>query len=194
MIGKDLSNPEVYPYSPDLAKAKSLVQASGIKTPINVTMAFNNSSPANAQSASAFKSDLAQIGINATLKPVDPSAYYQTIQNPKKSIQMGWGGWSQDYPDGVTFFGPLLGYSSQSNYGQYQDKALQANIDKISGMAPGPDRTKAWAELSDSLQRDQAPWAVYSNRNWYELISNRYGGYAWSATKLRVHYALAYIK
>jgi peptide/nickel transport system substrate-binding protein len=188
-----VSDTAAYPTSPDLAKAKQLVQESGVATPINITMAFNNSNPLNAQSASAFKSDLQQIGFNVTVKPVDPSAYYQTIQNPKKSIQLGWGGWTQDYSDGSTFFGPLLGYTSQSNYGQFQDKALQANIDKVSSMASGPDREKAWATLSDSTERDSAPWAVYANRNFYELTSNRYGGYAWNPTKQR-YYALAFIK
>jgi len=188
-----VSDTAAYPTSPDLAKAKQLVQESGVATPINVTMAFNNSNPLNAQSASAFKSDLQQIGFNVTIKPVDPSAYYQTIQNPKKSIQLGWGGWTQDYSDGSTFFGPLLGYTSQSNYGQFQDKALQANIDKVSAMATGPDREKAWAQLSDSTERSSAPWAVYANRNFYELTSNRYGGYAWNPTKQR-YYALAFIK
>jgi peptide/nickel transport system substrate-binding protein len=182
-----------YPASPDLAKAKQLVQASGVQTPIPVTLAFNNSSPVPAQSASALKNDLTQIGFKVTIKPIDPSAYYQAIQNPKKSIQIGWAGWTQDYTDGSAFFGPLLSDTSVTNYAQYQSKTLQAAIDRISGMPSGPDREKAWAQLSDATTRTDAPWAVYDNRNFYELVSSRYGGYAWAPTKQR-YYALAYIR
>jgi ABC-type transport system substrate-binding protein len=182
-----------YPASPDLAKAKELVQESGVKTPIPVTLAFNNSSPIPAQSASALKNDLQQIGFQVSIKPIDPSAYYQAIQNPKKTIQIGWAGWTQDYTDGSAFFGPLLSSTSVTNYAQFQDKALQASIDKISAMPSGPDREKAWAQLSDQTTRTSAPWAVYDNRNFYELVSNRYGGYASAPTKQR-YYALAYVR
>jgi hypothetical protein len=80
-----------------------------------------------------------------------------------------------------------------TNYAQYQSKTLQAAIDKISAMPSGPDREKAWAQLSDDTSRADAPWAVYDNRNFYELVSNRYGGYAWAPTKQR-YYALAYLR
>jgi peptide/nickel transport system substrate-binding protein len=188
-----VSDTTAYPASPDLAKAKQLVQESGVKMPIPVTLAFNNSSPIPAQSASALKNDLSQIGFQVTIKPIDPSAYYQAIQNPKKSIQIGWAGWTQDYTDGSAFFGPLLSDTSVTNYAQYQSKTLQAAIDKISAMPSGPDREKAWAQLSDDTSRADAPWAVYDNRNFYELVSNRYGGYAWAPTKQR-YYALAYLR
>ena len=188
-----VADPNVYPVSPDQDKAKELVKQSGVATPIKISLAFNNSSPIAGQTYGAIKNQLDAVGFDVTLKPLDPSVYYQTIQDKKSTINAGFGGWTQDYSDGFSFFGPLLDKNSSSNYGKFKDDELQSSIDQIAAMPSGPDREKAWAELSDSTERDKAPWAVYGNRNFYELVSARYGGYAWAPTKQR-YYALAYVK
>ena len=69
----------------------------------------------------------------------------------------------------------------------------EKRLRKASALPSGPDREKAWALLSDKTERNSTPWAVYANRNFYELTSNHYGGYAWAPTKQR-YYALAFSK
>ncbi len=183
--------PDLYPNAPDIAKAKQLLQESGVKTPISTTLIYQNKAPGD-DIAANFKQTMAQIGINVTLKGLSADVYYQYIQNPKNKAPVGTAIWGQDFPDAVTFFVPLLHSGSLSNYAQFKSAATDAAIEKAKLIPPGPDRAKAWAQLSTQVASTDAPWAVFRNRVVVNFFSTKLGGFAYNTTK-QLYFNLLYV-
>jgi peptide/nickel transport system substrate-binding protein len=183
---------DIYPNAPDIAKAKQLLQESGVKTPISTTLIYQNKPPGD-DIAANFKQTMAQIGIDVTLKGLSSDVYYQYVQSPKNKAPMGTAIWGQDFPDAVTFFVPLLHSGSLSNYSQYRSAATDAAIGKAKLIPPGPDRARAWAQLSTKVESTDAPWAVYRNRLVVNFFSARLGGFAYNTTK-QLYFNLLYVK
>jgi peptide/nickel transport system substrate-binding protein len=188
-------DPVVYPSTPDTAKAKELLDGAGVKTPVDGGTIYFPEAGVNADIAQQMQSDLKAAGINMKIKGLNTDNYYQFIQNPKNKDAIAIAGWEADYPDGVTFFGPLLASGAAdggSNYGDYKDPALDAEVARINEIAPGPERRQAWAELSANTARDLAPWLTFVTRNNLNLVSDNYGGYHYGAVKT-ISLGLAYV-
>ena len=179
-------DPVVYPSTPDTAKAKQLLTDAGVKMPVDGGTIYFPEAGVNADIAQQMQSDLKAAGINMKIKGLNTDNYYQFIQNPENKDAIAIAGWEADYPDGSTFFGPLLASGAAdggSNYGDYKDPELDAEVARINEIDPGPERRQAWAELSANTARDLAPLIVFSTRNAVSLTSERLGGYAYGAGK-----------
>jgi ABC-type transport system substrate-binding protein len=167
-----------------------------VKTPIATNLYYNTAVPSNAQVASHVKNQLGQLGFNVALKGLDFSVYYDTIQNPKTKAQFGFAAWSQDFPDAITFFQPLLHSSAAgggSNYGQFKNPQVDKEIARISKLPSGEERNAEFAKLSTQVMQEHVPWAVYRNRKNVSFTSNKLGGFAWHPAK-NFYYRLAYVK
>jgi peptide/nickel transport system substrate-binding protein len=92
--------------SPDVAKAKQLVQSAGL-TGAPVTVWTNTKDPRPAI-ADYLRSTLNQIGFKASTKTLNQTVYFSTIGNPKTKAQIGFDDWFQDFPHPGDFFGNLL--------------------------------------------------------------------------------------
>ena len=95
----------------------------------------------------------------------------------------------------MTFFGPLLASGAAeggSNYGDYKDPALDAEVKAINEMPPGAERRQAWAELSTKTATELAPWLTFVTRNNLNLVSDNYGGYYYGSGK-SLYLALGYV-
>jgi peptide/nickel transport system substrate-binding protein len=186
----------IYPTTSDLAKAKQLVKDSGVKTPVKVNLYYQTGAPGDDLAQNAAES-LKQVGFDVTLKGEDTSVYYTDIQDPKAARDdIGFGAWGQDYGDAGTYFGPLLSSAAAnggSNYGDVQDKSLDAAIDKASLLPIGDSRVKAFSDLSTSMMKDLAPLATFRNRRKSFLVSDRVGNFQYNPTKLN-YWGLYYIK
>jgi peptide/nickel transport system substrate-binding protein len=186
---------DIYPYTPDTAKAKQLITESGVKTPIAITVTIGTRPP-QPDLGQEIKSDLDAVGFKVTLQKLPAAKYYGYISDPKNKVQLGWAGWGEDYPDAVTFFNPLLKSTSAgggSNYGQVQDKNLDAQIDKVNLMPLGDARFNAWAKLSTDYTTSNAPWAVYRSNKVPAFVSTRLKGYAYNPTK-QIYYNLLWLQ
>jgi ABC-type transport system substrate-binding protein len=187
---------KVYPTVPDTAKAKALLQEAGVSTPVDGGTIYYPEAGVNADIAQQMQSDLKAAGINMSIKGLNTDNYYQFIQNPKNPDAIAIAGWEADYPDGSTYYGPLLASGAAdggSNYGDYKDPKLDAEVKRINQIPPGDERRKAWADLSTSTAKDLAPWLTFVTRNNLNLVSDKYGNYHYGAVKT-LYLVLAYVK
>jgi peptide/nickel transport system substrate-binding protein len=179
-------------YTMDVEKAKALVAESGVKTPIDITLANFADAPAPQVSA-AMKEALEAIGFKVTVKALSADVYYGFLADPKSDYDIGVAAWGQDYGDAITYFGPLLLCGSGSNYGQFCDEGFDAKVDEINQLPPGADRTAQFAQLSTDTTRDLAPWATLDLRRKVSFISERLGNYVWGPGK-QFYFASYFLK
>src|SRR5207245_1813570 len=64
---------QIYPASGDVAKAKALLKASGVKLPIKTTLRTRSDSPGFVEMAQAAQSELKDVGIDVTVKSAPDS-------------------------------------------------------------------------------------------------------------------------
>jgi len=194
LVGSDDETGEVYTFDPD--KAQELVDASGVETPIKVTIAHFADDPAPAVAA-AIKENLDAVGFDVSLTPLSSDVYYGFLADETSDYDLAVAGWGQDYSDAITFFGPLLtcpdGVPTGSNYGRFCDTDFDASVQEISVMPDGPDRAAAFAELSTSTMKDKAPWWPLTNRRKVSFVSDRVGNYIWGPGK-QFYFGTYYIK
>lgn len=194
MQGSDDENGEVYTFDPD--KAKELIAASGVATPIKITFAHFNDAP-GPQVGAAVKENLDDIGFDVTLTGLTADVFYGFLADKASDYDMAGAGWGQDYEDAVTYFGPLLtcpdGEPTGSNYGRWCDEEFDARVAEISEMPTGPDRRAAWADFSFESMTEKAPWWPTTNRRKVSFLSERVGNYIWGTGK-HFYFATYYIK
>jgi ABC-type transport system substrate-binding protein len=175
-----------YPATPDMDKAKALLEQAGVKTPVDAGTLYYPEAGVNADLAQQLVSDMKNVGINMNIKGLNTDNYYQFIQNPKNKDNIAIAGWEADYPDGITFFEPLLvsgAADGGSNYGDFKDPAFDAEVTKINEMPPGDERRAAYGKLSFDTSANQAPWITFYTRNNLNFVSPKYGGYYYGAQK-----------
>jgi ABC-type transport system substrate-binding protein len=175
------------PYSIEAADAdaaKALVKESGVTDPA-ITLVHFSDDPAPAAAASV-KEDLEAVGFKVTLKSIARSAFYGFLADPKSDYNLALPGWGQDYPDAITYFGPLMGCNSiggGTNYGQFCDKAFDAKVAAADALPNGPERDKAWAALAQETAKDYLPYTAVMLRLHPSFVAERFGGHAWTTAR-----------
>jgi peptide/nickel transport system substrate-binding protein len=131
---------------------------------------------------------LSKIGIDVSIRELNPDAAYTTIQTVAKRIPLGLNpGWSTDYPDeasfiGFLFNGPGILPEGNYNYALVGLTAAQAkdfgvpyvgNIPSVdsdianctdtatSTGSDSPETTDCWVTLDKKLMEDVVPWVPY---------------------------------
>ena len=175
---------QIYPANGDLAKAKALMAASGVKTPVNLTIRTRSDAPGFLEMAQAVQSELKAIGLNLTIKSAPDSVNGGVISTRANKVPMGINNWTQDYPDGDDFFGPLLDGrritpTNNNNYAAFNNAWVEKQIDRINPMV-GTARDNAWETLDIQTMRQFAPWAPLNNPTWVDLLSSRLTGYVYT--------------
>jgi peptide/nickel transport system substrate-binding protein len=94
------------PRSYDLAKARQLLKASGVKTPVSLDMIIDGSVPTDQQLATIVQAEWKQLGVNVTITAMTDAAFQTKINTNPKPYQLGI---TQDGP-GVIDAGYYLGY------------------------------------------------------------------------------------
>ena len=67
----------------NMAKAKGLIKQSGIKTPVNVTMAVQEGNSTDQQIATIAAGEWSQLGINVKIQTLSPTAYINALEQHK---------------------------------------------------------------------------------------------------------------
>jgi ABC-type transport system substrate-binding protein len=190
LSGNLMAGDTTQPYSiegADADAAKALVAESGVKDPA-ITLVHFSDEPAPAVAASV-KEDLEAVGFKVTLKSIARSAFYGFLSDPKSEYNLALPGWGQDYPDAITYFGPLMGCNSiggGTNYGQFCDKAFDAKVAAADALPNGPDRDKAWAALAQETAKDYLPYTAVMLRIHPSFVSERFGGHVWTTARHHV--------
>ncbi len=145
--------------------------------------------------------NLKKIGINLDLKSLENAAAYGKVLDPSAQIPMAtFVGWIHDYPDGYTWFYPLMYGPSilaqyNSNYSLVGATAEQlkkfgykitdvpsmdSQISKCFPLA-GDARTQCWADADKYMMENIAPVVPLVFSNVTNIVSSRVRGYVYSA-------------
>jgi len=171
---------------PDLAKAKTLVKASGTA---GAKVVVNTDIPDKAL-GEQMVSDLNKIGYKASLQVLSGTIQYPFVQNSNNSKKwnIAWSAWYQDYPAPSDFLNVLLGCGSihpgsdaSPNIAAFCDKSIQAQMTKAEnlGVTNPTAADNIWAQV-DHAVTDQAPWVDLYNPKQIDFLSKRVQGYQWN--------------
>ena len=158
---------QVYPLTPDLAKARALANGNG-RTAILYTANF---SPLP-QQAQIVKTDLAAIGLNVQIKTLTLQDLFAAEGNPDAPFDLAWLGWTPDFPDPYGVLNAVLednAIEPDFNDPTYQRKLAAAA--RLSGL----DRYLTYGRLDLDLARNAAPLAAFGNSAYNDFFSARIG-------------------
>jgi peptide/nickel transport system substrate-binding protein len=179
-------NPGTSWTAPDMAKAKSLMAASGQAGQKVTVIASDRSSIS--QLGTYLVSVLNGLGFNATLKVISGNIQFTYIQNTKNQVQISVTDWYQDYPAPSDFINVLLscgsfhpGSDASINISGFCDKQIDAQIQKnlVTAVTDPAAANAEWAVIDHELT-DQAPWATLFTPKQLDFVSARLGNYTFS--------------
>jgi peptide/nickel transport system substrate-binding protein len=153
---------DLYPYN--LAKAKQLLEKAH-PADLNVTFWTEN---LEEEPGESFVQMLDEIGFHAKLKVVNAENYFTVIGDEKTpDLDLGFAGYTADYPDPNAFFEPLLSGESiaptnNTNLARIDDPALTRKISQLATEPLGPKQEEEYAAL-DKAFMEEAPFAPYGN-------------------------------
>jgi peptide/nickel transport system substrate-binding protein len=167
-------------YSYDPAKAKQLLAAAGFPNGFKTTFYTHNVDPFP-RIAQSLQNDLAQVGIQASIKVMDQSSYWTLTMTMGNPIPLGLSDWYMDFPDPSDWVGVLFskaqatmdGGENASWWWDPQVEALYAESQKTT------DQTKR-IDLFRQMQKiimEQAPTAPLYQPVFNTMISDSVGGF-----------------
>ena len=116
----------IAPYKRDVAKAKSLLQAAGIATPVRFTCMIGASTQA-IQISQVFKAQADEVGFDMRLEQIDAGTFGARLN--KREFQCALGFWSgRPDPDGNVYI--FLRTGAGINWVDYSNKQVDELLDK----------------------------------------------------------------
>jgi peptide/nickel transport system substrate-binding protein len=163
--------------SPDVAKAKQMVQQSGMAGQ-PVTVWAENRQP-RLEYAENYAATLNAIGFKATIKTIADSDYFSTIETLKNHPQTGFADWQQDFPNPTDFYQNLVDANAivpvgNSNYEEVNDPHIQSELKALYPVPATQISTVAskWAAL-DSYVTSKAYVVSYGYQSSPEFLSDK---------------------
>jgi peptide/nickel transport system substrate-binding protein len=161
---------------PDVAKAKALVQRSGMAGE-KITVWGMERSPRK-QYVEYYTEVLNKIGFKATPKIIADGVYWPTIGNEKTKAQTGFGDWIQDFPNPLDFYLLLDAKAIQpvnnQNFSNVNDPKVQDALGKL-GPVPATELTRVasqWEDL-DRYTAQKAYQVVYGSEQVPQFYGSR---------------------
>ena len=169
----------IYPNSPDLSKAKSLMKQSGVKTPLNLLVYSTSACPSCTNRMTILQQDLKPLGINITVKTFVRAVQFQQEGIKPGKMDISDEGWLMDFPDPYDFINVLLNgehipATNGVNFSYFNVPKYNQAMDKAATLV-GQPRYTAYGQLATQIFRDDPPWAAFGNRNNTDLFSARVG-------------------
>jgi len=147
----------------DEAKAKEQLKACG-KSTISTNISARSDRPQEIDAATAIINSLKKVGINASLKQYPSGKYFTdyagvpkfTEKNNIGLIMMQWGA---DWPSGYGFLqqilnGSAIGASGNTNLSQYDNKDVNALLEKAIGTQDNAARNGLYTEIDKKTMDD----------------------------------------
>ncbi len=170
---------ELY-HVPDLPKARELLRQAGYPGGVDVTLYARNEEP-DPRTAEVFQAQLAEAGFRVKIEIIDGASFYAEVGRPSNNFQLMLGSWIMDFPEGSDFMDVLLNGERitdqhNNNLSLYDNKAVNAAIDRNLAEADMPKRAAEWARIDKAVMRDCAvvPYLHARNTRYY---ARRLGGY-----------------
>lgn len=170
-----------YPPAGDAAKAKSLLQESGVPLPINTVLRVRSDAPGYVEIAQAVQAQLKTVGINVDIQSAPDSVNYGIISATANKVPMGINTWTQDYPDPDDFFAPLLDGNritpkSNNNFGSFNVSSVNSEIEAMDGVSDST-RASKWNQIDQEVIGQYAAWAPLLNGSQVALLAKGICGY-----------------
>ena len=171
-----------YPYDPE--KAKAMLQAAGVKTPLDIDLWYmpvqRPYNPNAKRVAEMMQSDLAKVGLNAKLVTYEWGEYRKRLQDGEHMLgQLGWTGDNGD-PDNFFF---LLGCSAARKGGQnlskWCNKDFDERLNKAKSVADQAGRAKLYEEMQQ-IAHDEAAQFDIAHSVVYQPMRKEVVGYKMS--------------
>ena len=163
MINKSLPayrefNPLGVPPRGDAAKARTLLQASGLTLPVKITVAYRKGPPAD-NAMVALQQGWQAAGFSVTLQGIAKD-YFTNIASVRNSrnYDVMWAVGSAEWPSGSSVIPSLFDSrlnlspdSSGQDYGRFESPAFSAKVDEAAKIPDASQREKAWGDLDKQL-------------------------------------------
>jgi len=165
-----------YGLTPDLAKARQLVQQSGLAGTA-VTVWGEQRSPRR-EYVDYYTDLLNKIGFRATEKIIADTVYFPTIGNAKTDPQTGFADWIQDFPNPSDFYllmdGRAIQPTNNQNFSKVNDPQIQRELIRLNPVPATRLDSVAndWRTLDEYTAR-QAYVVVYGSESMPKFFSNR---------------------
>ena len=177
MINKSLPgyrdfNPIQVPPTGDAAKARTLLQASGLTMPVKITVAYRKGLPGDIAMA-ALKQGWDAAGFSVALVGV-PNDYFTNIAAVRNSsnYDVMWAVGSAQWPSGSSLIPSLFDSrlnlsadSSGQDYGRFDNPAFNDRFDAADKIADVARREQAWSDLDRDLQDTVAAIALTNSKS-----------------------------
>jgi len=143
-------------YNYDIEKAKALLKKAGYPEGIDVEFVYYNTEEQE-KIAQALQAQLKPVGINLTLRSMDPGAMLAAAD--KMELPFFGLGWVADYPDPDTFLYPLLHSSNigpGGNYSAFKNDEFDDLIEKAR-IETNPEKRAELYKRAEAIAREEAP-------------------------------------
>jgi peptide/nickel transport system substrate-binding protein len=166
----------IYPFTPDLPKARMLARGKGGKGAL-----YTCTTPQCRQAAQIVQADLKAIGIDLEVKYFTVGAVFERVARRGEPFDAAIVGWVADYADPGyvlnVLYGPSIGansFWSNSNSSYFDDPSYNRRLRTAAGLS-GARRYSAYAALDADLARRAAPFAALFNASEFDFFSARMG-------------------
>ena len=137
---------DVYGASPNLAKAKSVLKAAGVATPIKFTLWYNTNHYADTDMATELQRELNASGLfNVSLQSAEWTTYTQAADTDQYGVFLF--GWFPDYPDADDYTGPFYFCNQEFMHDHYCSTKVDSLILQEEASAVPSVRDKAFAQI-----------------------------------------------
>ncbi|NUU20437.1 MAG: ABC transporter substrate-binding protein, partial [Streptomycetaceae bacterium] len=172
---------EGIPPTGDQVKAKATLQAAG-KLGQTIVFCYGTTDLEQQRSIPIVQA-LNDSGFKVEPKSISDKEYYDVIGKMDTACDLYWTGWGADWPTASTVYTPVYdGRKIQddgSNYAQYNNPAVSAEIDRILAITDVNKQGEEWAKLDAKIMEDipSIPYIYQAHRI---LFGPKVGGAALS--------------
>jgi dipeptide transport system substrate-binding protein len=168
-----------YAYDPD--KAKAMLKAAGVATPLDIDLWWmpvqRPYNPNAKRIAEMMQSDLAKIGVNAKLVSFEWGEYRKRLQQGEHMTgQLGWTGDNGD-PDNFFFLrGCAAARPGGQNLSKWCNKEYDERLNKAKSLADQAARAKLYEEMQ-AIEHEEAPDFKIAHSIVYETMRKEVTGF-----------------
>jgi peptide/nickel transport system substrate-binding protein len=175
--------PDLAPYPHDPERARDLITAAGVETPLEVRFLVPRGGSgmlAPVQMATAIQADLARVGIRARIETYEWNAYLARVNKGlSEAADMAQMAWMTNDPDTLPFLALRCAASPEAggfNSGYYCNPEVDELIERARRATDRAERGRLYRQLAHRVHAD-APWLVVASWRQNAVTCQRVRGF-----------------